>query len=82
MCLAMPVKIESKIAKAKYQIEDGRIVDTSLVPDAQVGDWLLCHADLAVNKINEKEARNIFKLVKKCSHNRDINVSYNSSSSS
>lgn len=70
MCLATPVKIKSKISKSKFQIEDGRVVDTSMVPDAKAGDWLLCHADLAVNKVDEKEAKEILKLVKKCSHNK------------
>lgn len=70
MCLATPVRIKSQISKAKSQTEDGRIVDTSLVPEANVGDWLLCHADLAVNKIDDKEAKEILKLVKKCSHHQ------------
>lgn len=70
MCLATPVKIISKISESKFEVGEGKVVDTSLVPDAKVGDWLLCHADLAVNKVSEKEAKEILKLVKKCSHNR------------
>lgn len=62
MCIATPVKIKSKISKSRYQVEDGRTVDTSLVPDAQVGDWLLCHADLAINIVSRKEAKDILKL--------------------
>lgn len=64
MCIATPVKIKSKISKSKFKIEDGRIIDISLVPDAKVGDWLLCHADLAVNKIDEKEAKEVLTLNK------------------
>lgn len=68
MCLVTPVKIKSQISKFQYQIDDGRVVDTSLVPEAKTGDWLLCHADLAINKLPENEAREILKLVKECHH--------------
>lgn len=71
MCLALPVKIESKIAKAKFQVKDGRVVDTSLVPGARVGDWLLCHADLAINKIPAEEAKDIIKLNQQCLHSKE-----------
>ncbi len=78
MCVATPVKIKSQIftsegkaCKSKFQIEDGRIVDVSLVPDCKVGDWLLCHADLAINKLEEKEAKEILKISKVCHHHAD-----------
>lgn len=70
MCLATPVKIISKIKnkKSKMMVENSREVDISLVPDAKVGDWLLCHADLAVQKIGAREAKEILRLSKKCLH--------------
>ena len=68
MCLAIPVKVIKKIDQYKYKIEDGRSVDVSLIPDVKVGDWLLCHADLAVNKVDAKEAKDILKLANKCTH--------------
>ena len=67
MCLATPVKIK-KIAGKKALLEDGRSVDISLVDSPSAGQWLLCHADLAINKIDEKEAKEILALVVKCSH--------------
>ena len=69
--MATPVKVKSKIKdqKSKIKIEDGKMIDISLVPDAKVGDWLLVHGELAVNKISEEEAQNIFSLIKQCSHN-------------
>ncbi len=70
MCLATPIRIKSKISKSKFKIEDGQIIDTSLVPDAKVGDWLLCHADLAINRVSEKEAKDILKLTSKCMHQK------------
>lgn len=70
MCMATPVRVKSKIKnqKSKIKIEDGKIIDISLTPDAKVGDWLLVHGDLAVNKISDEEAKNIFGLIKKCAH--------------
>jgi hydrogenase assembly chaperone HypC/HupF len=68
MCLATPVKIKSKVSKSKCQIENGDFVDITLVPDAKSGDWLLCHANLAINKIEEKEAKQILKLASTCHH--------------
>jgi hydrogenase expression/formation protein HypC len=34
-----------------------------LVPDVKVGEYIIAHAGLAINKIDTKEAREIFKLV-------------------
>jgi len=69
MCVAIPVKIKSKISKSKFQIEDGKKIDISLIPDAKVGDWILCHADLAVSKIPASDAKQILELNKSCEHN-------------
>lgn len=68
MCVATPVKIEKKVTSNKYQVTGGKTVDISLTPDAKVGDWLLCHADLAVQKIDEKSAKEILQLTKSCNH--------------
>jgi len=68
MCLATPVKIEKKISSSKYIVSGGKSVDTSLVPDVRVGDWLLCHADLAVQKIDGNQAEEILHLTKMCYH--------------
>ncbi len=58
MCLAVPAKIVS--------IEDGvaqcdiagnmTAADVSLVPDAGVGDYVIVHAGLAIQKYDEEEA--------------------------
>ncbi|MBM2820438.1 MAG: hypothetical protein HW405_198 [Candidatus Berkelbacteria bacterium] len=82
MCIATPVRIKSQISSSKFQIEDGRVVDVFLVPDCKIGDWLLCHADLAINKLEDKEAKEILKLNQSCNHRKEnIDVSYHTSSS-
>lgn len=67
MCLATPVKIK-KIENNRALLENGQEVDISLIDSPFPGQWLLCHADLAINKIEEKEAKIILGLVKKCHH--------------
>lgn len=70
MCLATPVRVKSKIKNqtSKMIVDDDKEVDISLVPEAKVGDWLLCHGPLAINKISAKEAKNILGMIKKCGH--------------
>lgn len=67
MCVATPVKIKSFTENGAI-LDNGREVDLSLISDVKEGDWLLCHADLAINKIDEKEAKEILRLNKLCSH--------------
>jgi len=68
--MATPVQIESRIKGQglRVKVTGNKTVDISLVPDAKVGDWILAHGDLAVNKISDEEAENIFGLIKKCGH--------------
>lgn len=70
MCLATPVKIESRIKNKELRVKvtDNKTVDISLIPDAKVGDWILCHGPLAINKISATEAKNILGMMKKCGH--------------
>ena len=70
MCMATPVQIvaSSKKQGTKVKVMGGKSVDISLVQNARVGDWLLVHGDLAINKISKKEANNIFSLIKQCPH--------------
>jgi len=67
MCLAIPVRIK-EINNKSALLDDGRKVDISLVDSPRTGDWLLCHANLAINKIEKNEAQEILKLNKMCSH--------------
>lgn len=65
MCLATPVKI-TKIEGQKATVESGdhsHIVDISLIPDVQVGDYILAHGELAINKVVEDEAKKIISMI-------------------
>ncbi len=70
MCLAIPVKVK-KIVGQKAEIEDGKKIDISLVQGLKPGDYLLVHADLAINKLSKKEAKEIIELTKECPHHHD-----------
>lgn len=64
MCLAIPGRVlEIKGEKAKiWQKNHTHLVSLSLVDNVKVGDWLICQANFALNKIEKGEAENILKL--------------------
>lgn len=69
MCLAIPekiVKIDRKNSKAT--VSGGKEIDITLVPDAKVGEYLLIHADLAVQTMKAAEAEETLKAAASCSH--------------
>lgn len=65
MCLAIP----SKVVKIKGQwanVESGEHehrVNLALVKNVKLGDYLLIHDQLAINKLPKKEAEKIIKMV-------------------
>lgn len=66
MCLAIPLKI-LEIAKNKAIVgSEGHQheADLSLISDPQVGDYVLVHADMAINKLSKEEAEKILKITK------------------
>lgn len=70
MCLAVPGKI-MQINEGDEIIRIGRVsfggivreVNLALVPDAGVGDYVLVHAGLAINAVDEHEARQVFEYL-------------------
>lgn len=71
MCLAIPGKIKSirheydgKIKMAKVSF-GGIVKDATLdmVPDAEVGDYVLVHVGVAISKVDETEAKRVFEYL-------------------
>jgi hydrogenase expression/formation protein HypC len=65
MCLGIPVRI-IKIEGDKAEVETGGIFQTALLtllPDVQVGDYILLHAGFAIQKIDEQEAKETLRLL-------------------
>jgi len=72
MCLAIPGKIKSielrynntvKIAKVSF---GGIVKEASLemLPDAEVGEYVLVHVGVALSRVDEKEAKKVFEYLK------------------
>jgi len=64
MCLAVPVRV-IQIDGLKALVELGgltRQASIMLVPDTQVGDYVLLHAGFAIQKLDEKEAEETIRL--------------------
>jgi hydrogenase expression/formation protein HypC len=72
MCLAIPGKIKSidflyggtvKMAKVSF---GGIIKEASLeiIPEAEVGDYVLVHVGVAISKVNEEEAHKVLGYLK------------------
>jgi len=71
MCLAIPGKIKSielqydgavRMAKVSF---GGITKEASLemLPDADIGDYVLVHVGVAISKVNEEEAQKTFKYL-------------------
>ena len=58
MCLAIPAKIlEIKDNKALIEsLGVKKEVETSLIPDAKVGDYVIVHAGFAIQIVEKEEA--------------------------
>lgn len=59
MCLGMPMlllEIENNQMGLAEALGISRKISLRLVPDAQVGDYLMVHAGFAIERINTEEA--------------------------
>jgi hydrogenase expression/formation protein HypC len=70
MCLAVPVQIVTVTESARGQFGRSGTVDLhgsrtevslALVPKATVGSWVLIHAGMAIQEVNEAEARETWR---------------------
>ena len=69
MCLAVPGKIlnsedvnGSRVARVQFG-GISRIVCLDLVPEAEVGDYVLVHVGYAISRIDEKEAEETYEAL-------------------
>ena len=66
MCLGIPAQVvellEPGVAKAEVS-GVRREVSTVLVPEAEVGDWVLVHVGFALHTIDEDEAARTLELL-------------------
>ncbi len=72
MCLAIPGKIVEIDEAADPAFRTGKVsfegiirsVNLSMVPDAGKDDYVLVHVGVALNTIDEKEARQVFSYLR------------------
>ena len=60
MCLAIPVRITELLSGDRALVSAGGIVreiDTALVDDLRVGDYVILHVGYALSKLDEIEAQ-------------------------
>jgi len=65
MCLAIPARVV-QIEEGLGLVELGGVVREAsfmLLPDAQVGDYVLLHAGYALQKLDEAEAEETMRLL-------------------
>lgn len=65
MCLATPskiTKIDGNWATVRSEQHSHR-ANLSLVKGAKIGDYVIVHGDLALNKIQKQEAEKILKMI-------------------
>jgi len=69
MCLAVPGKIDYFVADdpeamKMAKVDFGgikKIINLDLVPEADVGDFVLVHVGIAISKVDEEEAQRILE---------------------
>lgn len=65
MCLATPSKVV-KIKKGSATVQSGdhfHEADLSLLKNVKIGDYLLVHDQMAINKVPKTEALKILKMI-------------------
>ena len=58
MCLAVPAQlVDQQGQEALADLHGNQVwINTTLVPEARVGDWVLIHAGFAIQQLNEQDA--------------------------
>jgi hydrogenase expression/formation protein HypC len=82
MCLAIPGKIISINKQTDETFVDGKVsfggiikeINLCMVPEANVGDYVLVHVGVAINKVDEDEAMQTFEYLKQMGEIEEIKV--------
>lgn len=72
MCLAIPGKVLSISTQLDDTFRQGKVsfggimkeINLCMVPEANVGDYVLVHVGVAISVIDEEEARTTFEYLK------------------
>jgi hydrogenase expression/formation protein HypC len=79
MCLGVPGKIteiqDNALGMAMGKVNFGGIskeVCLAYVPEAQIGEYVIVHAGFALSVIDEKEAMEVFEMLKEMQELSDL----------
>lgn len=75
MCLAVPAKVVLVSDHRMAQVDIHgvtRTVSLDLVPDAEVGSWVLIHAGFAIQVVDEQFAAESWELIQEIEWGDDI----------
>jgi len=83
MCLSIPGKLIEITAKLDETFRTGKVsfdgvikeVSLTLVPEANVNDYVLVHVGAAISVIDEDEAKKTFDLLKQLGELNDLDPS-------
>ena len=81
MCLAIPGKLTTITAQLDETFRFGKVsfggimkeVNLSMVPHAQVGDYVLVHVGVAISIVDEEEALKTFEYIKQIGELNELN---------
>jgi len=81
MCLAIPGKIEEITNQLDDVFRQGKVafgeikkeVNLSMVPEANIGDYVMVHVGVAISVVNEDEANKTFELLRRMGELNDLN---------
>jgi hydrogenase expression/formation protein HypC len=85
MCLAIPGKILSITAQLDETFRYGKVsfggitkqVNLCMVPEAEIGDYVLVHVGVAISRVDEEEAAKTFSYLKEMGEVEEINIPAN-----
>jgi len=82
MCLSIPGKLIEITSQLDETFRIGKVsfdgilkeVSLTLVPEANVGDYVMVHVGAAISTIDEDEAKKTFDLLKELGELHDLDV--------
>ena len=82
MCLAIPGQVLSVAGEDPFQ-RMGRVsfggvvkeISLALVPEAAVGDYVIVHVGVAISKVDEEEARQVFDYLRQMGELAELDAS-------
>ncbi len=66
MCVAIPMQLVERTGDDAVAEQEGvrRRIRVDFLPDAQVGDYVLVHAGIAIETVNAEEAQETLRAIK------------------